>query len=467
MSAGNTLNAPVVTQHRWAALSTLLLGTLVGSMNNSVANVALPAVLDDLGIAIGAGVWFVTSYVLTLSVLLPAAGRLADMFGTRRLYLWSLYLFLVSTAMVAIAPTYPLILAARAVQGIAQAAVLPVLMVTIGALFSSGERGKAVGAWATVNGMALALGPLIGGITTDLFGWRAFFWGNLPVIALMVPLTLRYLPNVSPRRRGGFDTLGAGLLAAGLGGLMLALSRAPDWGWTSRPILALFTGGGLLLSAFFLRCARRHDAFIDLDLFRDRRYGLLSAVAGLQMATVYGVMLITPLVLITVFGYGLALAGALVFLLPLALAIGSPVLGHLTDRHGVRRVISAGGLALLVASLVMVPAILSERLPFVLAALVLFGLGAAAIQSPSAAGVTETVAADSAGLAQGTFHTIRFLSGVMGATAFATVLGALTESPGAFAATYALAVTFALAAVLAARTLPSITRVGQRAGERS
>jgi EmrB/QacA subfamily drug resistance transporter len=419
-------------------------------MCNSVANVALPAVLDEFDIAIGAGGWFVTAFVLTLSVLLPAAGRLVDLFGTRRLYLWSLAGFFVSTAAVAAAPTYPALVVARGAQGVTSAAVLPVLMVTIGSVFPAGARGKAVGAWATVNGIALALAPLVGGVVTDLFGWRMFFWGALALIALKFPLALRYLPDITPAGRGRFDAVGAGLLAGGLSGVLVGLSRAPDWGWASPQILALVLLGSGLLAAFWRRCARHDDAFIDLTLFRNRRYTILSALAGLQMTTVYGVMLLTPLILTTLFGYGLAAAGAMVFLLPLVLALSSPALGHLTDRFGVRRIVRIGAGAFVAASAVILPGVAATSLPLVIAGLVLFGIGAGAIQSPSATGVTETIAPVSAGLAQGTFHTIRFLSGVVGATAFATVLGA-TDS---FAWTLLLAAGLSLAAVLGARALP-------------
>jgi EmrB/QacA subfamily drug resistance transporter len=418
-------------------------------MSNSVANVALPAVLDEFDIPIGAGVWFVTAFVLTLSVLLPAAGRLVDLFGTRRLYLWSLAGFFVSTAAVAAAPSYPALVAARGAQGITSAAVLPVLMVTIGAVFPTGARGKAVGAWATVNGVALALAPLLGGVVTDVFGWRMFFWGTLALIALKAPLALRYLPDIKPAGRGRFDGVGAGFLAGGLAGVLVGLSRAPDWGWGSPQVVVLLLTGTVLLAVFWRRCVRHDDAFIDLALFDDRRYTILSALAGLQMATVYGVMLLTPLVLINLFGYSIAVAGAMVFLLPLVLAVSSPAAGHLTDRHGVRRILRFGTAALVLAAGLMVPGVLTESLPLVLAALVLFGTGAGAIQSPSATGITETVDPVSAGLAQGTFHTIRFLSGVVGATTFATVLGAT----GSFAMTFLLAGGLGVAGVLSARAL--------------
>ena len=417
-------------RERWLVLATVLVGTFIGTINNSVANVAVLDVLDDFHVDVGAAVWFITGYVLAFAVLMPVAGRLADAYGVRRVYLGGMTCFLVASVAVAVAPTYPLAAGGRVLQGVANAPVLPTVMVTIAAVFPPGMRGRAMGLWAAVNGVAIALGPSLGGVVTDALGWRWAFWFDVPIVALALVLGRRYVPDLRGARSGGdggpaLDVAGGALMTVGLVGVMVALSQGTDWGWTNAVVLVLLAGGVALLVAFWRRSTRVEIPFLDLAMLRNRRFGVLAAIAGLQMAVLYGVLFTVPLLLVYVFDRSVGATGGLVVVLPLSMIVAGPTMGHLTDRLGIRRLAGAGGVLLVVASLVIAAGVAAESLALVLVGLVVVGAGVSAIQSPTAVGVTEEIGDTNRGVTMGMFHTIRFLAGVLGTAGSAALFTAV------------------------------------------
>lgn len=450
---------------RWYVLATVLVGTFIGTINNSVANVAVIDVLDDFDVGVSSAVWFITGYVLAFAVLMPVAGRLSDTFGVRRVYLAGMWCFLAASVLVAVAPTYPLAALGRVLQGVANAPVLPTVMVTIATVFPPGVRGRAMGMWAAVNGIAIALGPSLGGVVTDVFGWRWAFWFDVPFVLLAVVLARRFLPDVAGTRGGGLDVIGGGLLTGGLVGVMVALSQGPEWGWSSPAVWLLLAAGAVQLAVFWRRCHGVPSPFLDVDVLRNRRFAVLAGVAALQMLVLYAVLFTVPLLLVSLFDRGVGVAGGLVVVLPVTMIVAGPTMGHLTDRLGIRRLTGAGGGLLVIACTVLAAGVAVESLPVVLAGLVVVGAGVSAIQSPTAVGVADAIGEAGRGVAMGLFHTIRFLAGVLGtagAAALFTAVGggseldALSDSrlTRAFTVDFLAVAAVAVVAVMLSRLVP-------------
>jgi MFS family permease len=456
-------------------LATVLLGTFVGTVNNSVANVAVLDVTDDFDVAVGTGAWFVTGYVLAFAVLMPVAGRLADVYGTRRVAVVGMVAFLAASVGVATAPGWPWALAGRVAQGVANAPVLPTVMVTVAAVFPAGERGRAMGVWAAVNGAAVALGPPIGGVLTDAFGWRSVFWADVPLVLVVLVLTIRYLPDVRPPRARGdgdrVDVASAVLLSAGLVTTMVGLGQASEGGWGWPAAATLGPLGAALLLVWWWHLARARSPLVDPALLRNRTYAVLGGIAALQMMVLFGVLFTTPLMLVVEFERPVGTAGLLVFVLPVSMVAAGPALGHLADRRGTASLTRAGGAVLAGAAAVLAAGAAWRSLGVVLAGLVLVGLGVAAIQAPAAVGVAEAVGEAARGAGLGLFHTIRFVGGVMGTALFAgafalTAPGADLDAlapedvDGPFAVVFLLAAGLGLGAAALAGRLRTIGRGG-------
>jgi len=447
--------------HRRLVLVGVLAGTFLGTFNNSVANVAVVDVIDDFGVDVDVAAWFITGYVLGFAVLLPAAGRLVDAYGTRRVYLTGMTGFVVASALVAVAPSFGAAAGARVLQGVVNAPVLPTVMVTVTALYPPAARGRALGIWASVNGAAIALGPPLGGVVADALGWRAIFWLDVPLALAVLAVGIRWLPDTE-RRRDAVDVAGGALLSVGLVLVMVALSQGSAWGWADPSTLTLVAAGAALLAALWWRSHSVPAPFVDLGVLRNRAYGVLACVAGLQMVVLFAALFAVPLLLVTRFDHSVAEAGWLSFLLPATMVVAGPGVGALADRRGARALMSAGAALLAVAAALLGAGAAREHLAVVLLALVVLGAGVAAIQSPSAARVAEAVEERHRGVAMGLFHTIRFLSGIVGTAVSAALFAAVTGGVDveavaddvlgrAFVADFAFAAAAAVLALVAAR----------------
>jgi MFS family permease len=369
--------------------------------------------------------------------------------------------FLVASVGVATAPGWPWAVAARVAQGVANAPVLPTVMVTVAAVFPAGERGRAMGVWAAVNGAAVAAGPPVGGVLTDAFGWRSVFWADVPLVIAVLVLTIRYLPDVRPSAHDGapprVDVTSVVLMSAGLVATMVGLGQASEGGWGWPAAATLGPLGAVLLATWWWQLGRARAPLVDPALLRNRAYALLGAIAALQMMVLFGVLFATPLMLVVEFDRPVGTAGLLVFVLPVSMVAAGPALGHLADRLGAASLARAGGVALAAGGATLSAGAALRSLGVVVLGLVIVGLGVAAIQAPAAVGVAEAVGEASRGAGLGLFHTIRFVGGVIGTAVFAGAFAlaapeadldtlAPRDVDGAFATVYLLAVAFGVAA---------------------
>jgi EmrB/QacA subfamily drug resistance transporter len=413
----------------WTLLAVALLGTFLGGFNNSVASVTLPAVLESFpSTSVAAGTWLLTGFIYTTAVMVPLAGWAQDRSGARPLYLGGLLLCAAASLLCALAPSFWWLIAGRVLQGVVLAAVLPTVFITITSAFEPARRGRALGVWASVNGVSLTAGPLIGGAIIAAVGWRAVFLVDVALSLLAFAAAYCLLPNFGGGGSGRLDLLGAGLFIGALLSILLTLSSAASLGVASWQTIACAATFVVVAGAAALRSLRITEPFPDLRLFRRAPFSVLNAVAALQMVALFGLFLVVPLLLVSLHGSSDAHVGLLLALAPLVATLLAPLAGGLADRVGTRLPLVLGGAFLGAAGVVLAAAVGQPDVTLVVG-LVLAGLGIGFIQSPAAAEVTRTVDAQQAGVAAGIFNASRLLAGAAGAAAFTVLFQFAAEIP--------------------------------------
>ena len=267
------LRAITDQNRKWWTLGSMSFALFMIMLDNTVVNVALPSIQADLGASLSALEWTINAYTLVFAVLLVTGGRLGDIFGRRRAFLFGVIVFALSSATAGFAPNDLSLVLSRAVQGIGAAFMMPATLSIITNAFPAHERGKAIGTWAGVSALALALGPVVGGFLTEQVSWRAIFFLNLPVAALAVFVTLVATresrdPNV-PRT---VDYAGVATLTIGIGALVLALVEGNGWGWGSPRILALLAASVAGLVSFVIVERRTRFPMVEFSFLRSRAF---------------------------------------------------------------------------------------------------------------------------------------------------------------------------------------------------
>ncbi len=451
---------------RWLILAAVLSGTLVGTFGSSLVSVSLPAIMDDLGVPVSSAVWLLTIYVLLVAVLMPLFGRLGDMFGYKRIYVAGLVLFMTSALLCALTRWFPLMVGARALQGIGNATTLPSVMAIITNVFPDRERGRAMGAWAAVNGVGHGLGPVIGGYLTQNYGWQAIFLFNGVLIGLGVLAVWRLVPGDARRVPRRFDLVGAGAMTLAMITLMLNLTQGARLGWLTGLSLGLWAAFAGLMAAFLLAERRFEPPFVELSLFTNRRYAAAVGIIAAQFFCLYGMQLALPMFLVRVQGRGSGGTGLLIASLSITSAVVAPVAGRLADSFGCRRLCIAGmSMVALTGGLLMLWQ-LSTPAWQIVGTLILMGLGLGFTQSPVAAAVTFAVGADQLGVALGIFNMVRFIGASLGSTIFGVILegAAAGNVLRAYRLDYALLIGVALAGMMLALSLPAARPALARSG---
>jgi MFS family permease len=412
-------------------LAALLAGTLIGTVSNNVLNVPLAAILDDFDAHLSSGVFVVVGFLLTFSAALPLAGWIGDRFGRRRTYCVALLGTAVCAVGAATAPSLPLLIVWRSLGGLAVAPLAPVVMGLISWMFTGQRRARAVGAWASVNGVGQAIGPTVGGVVADTWGWRWVFVPLVPIALAGFIGTLRYIPRY-PGQRMRFDLAGAVALTVGAALLMLALSLIPQAGM---PVWVVAGTAALAVAAvawFTWHCARVDAPFVRVRLVTESRFARSCLAAFAQMFSLGATLLAVPLYL-THNGETTSVAGFVLFAVPAAMALLGPLVGRWMDRLRPRRVLRTGLTITMVAQVALAAAMAQDRLVLaaLVAILVLTGIGIALVQTPTVTGATRSPAgADGTGL--GLYNLIRFGGSAVGATWVAVALGFSTY-PAVFA----------------------------------
>jgi EmrB/QacA subfamily drug resistance transporter len=398
-------------------------------LDNTVVNVALPAIQSDLGISVSGLEWVVTGYALSFAVLMLTGGKLADMHGRRRIFLVGLAIFTVSSLFCGLAGSAELLIAARIVQGVGSALMMPATLSIITATFPPKERGAALGIWVGVSSVALAIGPLIGGLITVHIGWNWIFYVNVPVGLLGIVaarLIIRESRDTSREQRldlPGLLTSGVALFALGF-----ALIEANSYGWTSALILGLFAvalGAGI---AFVLLELHQRLPMFDISLFRNSTFAGANAVALLVALAMLGVFFFISLYMQNVLGYSAVQAGLAFLPMTVLIIVVAPVAGKASDRLGSRWMM-VGGMMLVSASLLVFAQLQSDSTYWaLLPGMLLGGAGMALTMTPMTAAALSAVPLDKAGVGSGMLNTFRQVGGALGIAVMGAILASGSQS---------------------------------------
>jgi MFS transporter, DHA2 family, methylenomycin A resistance protein len=410
------------------------LGLFVGLIDANAINLALPAIRNDLGGDISGAQWTIDAYNITFAVVLLTAGSLGDKFGRRTLLRIGLVTFVAASLVCAAAPSLPLLLAARAIQGVGAAIMLPQgLAITAAAFPNPVERARATAAWAMAAAISTAVGPILGGVLTDTLGWRYIFWLNAPVGVLALLMSYRYLPESRDPDAARFDVPGQTLAMLGLGALTVVLvegrAMAPEW------IIALAVVAVAGIAGFIWSQRRVADPMLPLDLFRSR--SLVAALIATFTMTfgIYGLLLVNSFAFQQQRGAS-ALETALWFLpMPLTYLVLIPAVNKLAHRTGPRLPMTAGltlmatGMALYAAAGPQADVWLLE-LSFVLA-----GAGLALNTGPAVGLAMSAVPVQREGLASGVVNLARLVGITVGVAVLGSAMAAFAGAEGARIAT--------------------------------
>ncbi|MEW2558276.1 MULTISPECIES: MFS transporter [Streptomyces] len=407
----------------WALVITSVAG-FMAALDNLVVTTALPSIREDLGGALHDLEWTVSAYTLTFAVLLMTGAALGDRFGRRRLFLIGLAIFTGASTAAALAPGIDSLIAARAVQGVGAAIMMPLTLTLLTAAVPAARRGMAYGIWGAVNGLAVASGPLIGGSLTEHVSWQWIFWLNVPLGLALLPLArLRLAESHGTGAR--LDIPGTLLASGGLFGVVYGLVRGPSDGWTDGLVLLALFAGAALLAAFVLYSTRAKNPMLPMRLFRSRAFSGINAASLLMFLGMFGSIFLLSQYMQGVLGYSPTEAGLRMLPWTGMPMLVAPIAGILSDRIGGRPVVATGlffqaaGLAYL-ASVVTVDASYGSQLP----GLILSGIGMGLFFAPASNLVMSSVRASEQGIASGANNALREVGGALGIAVMASIFSA-------------------------------------------
>ena len=398
---------------RWLVAATAL-GSGIAFLDGTVVNVALPAIGRDLGGGLATQQWVLDGYLLTLGALLLLGGSLGDRYGRRRMFLVGLAAFSLASLACAVAPTSGALIAARLVQGVGAAALVPGSLALIDATIASADRGRAIGVWAGTSGVASALGPFVGGWLVDAASWRWVFFLNLPLAVVAAAVITRHVAESrDPAATGRPDILGAVTVTLGLAGVSYALIDVPSQGWTAPTVAAAVLGAGAL-AVFGLIEARRRTPLLPLDLFRSPQFTGANVTTLAVYAALSGALFLLTVQLQQSLGYSALAAGLATVPITIIMLLASPRVGALTARTGPRPLMTLGPLVGAVGLVLMARiAPGTGYVDAVLPAVVVFGAGLSITVAPLTSTVLASVDEDHVGTASGVNNAVARVGGLL------------------------------------------------------
>jgi EmrB/QacA subfamily drug resistance transporter len=402
-------------------------------LDNLVVSTALPVIRVDLGASIEELEWTVNAYTLTFAVFLLTGAALGDRFGRKRMFMLGVAIFTASSAAAALAPSADWLIAARAVQGFGAAIVTPLTLTILSAAVSRDRRGVALGAWSGIAGLAVAMGPLVGGAVVDGISWQWIFWLNVPVGLVLLPLATQLTESKGPDK--ALDLPGLGLAGVGMLGIVWGLIHGNGDGWTSPGIVGALLVGALALVAFVVWELRTPEPMLPMRFFRDRAFAAANAASLLMYFGMFGSIFLLTQFFQTAQGYSPLESGLRVLPWTIMPMFVAPIAGALSDKIG-GRPLMATGLGLQAIGLGWIAAVSTATVgyPSLVGPFVLSGIGMALFFAPVANVILSAVRPEQEGKASGANNAIREVGGVLGVAVLASIFARTGgyESPETF-----------------------------------
>jgi EmrB/QacA subfamily drug resistance transporter len=439
-------SGPALTRRRRHLVLAICCSSLfVVGLDNTIVNLALPAIRRDLGSSLSGLQWVIDAYTLVLASLLMLGGSTGDRIGRRRTFQMGLTLFGVGSLLCSLAPSTGWLIAFRAVQAVGGSMLNPVAMSIITNVFTErAERARAIGVWGSVIGLSMALGPLLGGLLVDTVGWRSIFWLNVPVTVAVVVLAARFVPESRAPRARRFDPAGQGLMILLLAGVTFGIIEGPGQGWGSPLILGSFVVGAAALAGLLLVESRRTEPLLDPRFFASVPFSAATLTAVAAFAAFAGFLFLNALYLQDVRGFTPWHAGLLTLPMAAMTAVLPPISGRILARRGARLPLVIGGVGIAAGGGLLLTLDVDTSLVLVVAAYVVFGLGFGMVNAPITNTAVSGMPLEQAGVAAGVASTSRQVGSVLGVA----VLGSLVTARlgEAFAVPNAMGADFAAAA---------------------
>jgi EmrB/QacA subfamily drug resistance transporter len=414
---------------KWWTLGAMCFALFMLMLDNTVVNVALPSIQDDLGSSLSSLEWTVNGYLLSFGVLLVTGGRLGDIFGRRRMFLVGVAIFTLSSAAAGVASDTTTLVASRVIQGVGGALMMPATLSIVTNAFPPHERGKAIGTWAGVSALALAIGPVVGGLLTEHVSWRAIFYLNVPVGIGAVIATLFAVRESRDESVGrGVDLAGVAILTTALTALVLALIEANSWGWGSPGIVALLAVSVVGLVAFVALERRVRVPMVDLPLFASRNFVGTNIVALVVTFAMMAQFFFVTLYMQDILGYSPVEAGLRFLPATLMIVLIAPIAGRLTDRVGPRWLIGTGLTVVSVSLYILTTIQVGTTYADIWPSFTLMGFGMALVMSPMSAAAMNAVPVAKAGVASGILSMNRMIGGTLGIAVIGAVFQALAPA---------------------------------------
>ncbi|MBY4400535.1 DHA2 family efflux MFS transporter permease subunit [Rhodococcus fascians] len=416
----------------WLGIVASSLPMFMATLDNLVMTSALPVVQQDLNASVGQLQWFLNAYTLSFATFMLTAATLGDRWGRRAVFLGGIALFTAASVASALATSPAMLIAARAIQGLGAAAIMPLSLTLLAAVVPIAKRAMAIGIWGGVSGLGVALGPVVGGAVVDGISWQAIFWINVPVALVAVPLAYIALTE-STGRRQPLDLLGVVLAGGGVFLLVWAVVHGNDDGWASTTVLASFVGSAVLLLAFVSRAWRTPFSVLPLTLFRSRSFTLANIIGITFSLGMFGAVFLLAQYLQIVMHYSPLEAGLRTLPWTAAPMVVAPIAGLVADRVGLRGLL-VSGLALQSLSLVWMALILGPDTAYLsmVPALLMAGVGMGLTFAPSATAVLRDMADDDHATASSANSTVREVGIALGIAVLTAVFigngGSLTPA---------------------------------------
>jgi EmrB/QacA subfamily drug resistance transporter len=410
---------------KWWTLAAVSIGLFMIMLDNTVVNVALPSIRKDLGISISELEWVVNAYALTFGVLLLTGGKLADLLGRRAIFIAGLVIFTGASLWCGLAGSAASLIAARTVQGVGGALMNPATLSIITATFPPRLRGTAIGIWAGVSALALAIGPLVGGVLTEKISWSWIFFINVPVGVLGVFAARAFIDETKDTsRERRLDLPGLLASAIGLFALTYGLIETNDHPWGSTRVLSLFVVAAVALTIFVMLELRQRLPMLDLSLFRNPTFAGANTTMLLVGLAMFGIFFFNSLFLQNILGYSAIKTGATFLPMTVLIILVAPAAGKISDRIGPRWLMGAG-MTLLTGSLLLFGTLdVHSSFWNILPGLLVGGFGMAITMAPTTAAAMGSVPVDKAGVGSAVINSMRQVGGSLGIA----IMGALVAT---------------------------------------